>query len=237
MRPILNEEKIKRRSKIGQYVSWAGLAVLAIGMVISLRAKPGDPNSNIWLMVSFGCLIIGFIAANIGGYNMRRFGRSPRPDERLAKALKGFDDRYMLFSWMLPAAYVFAGPSGIYAFSVRDQGGKVSNFGGRWKQPFSLGRLLLAFGQEGLGNPTMESREEAQKMQKYLAAHMPEFDVTVQPMVLFIHPQVELELQNPEVPVVTPKGLKSVLRQRAKQTRLPAADLEAIEKLFTSTPK
>lgn len=237
MRAQVNEKKIKRRAKMGQIASWAGLGVLAIGMVISFRANPNVPNYNTWIMASFGCLILGFIAANVGGYNMRRFGRSPRPDERLEKALKGFDDRYVLFSWMLPAAYVFVGPSGVYAFSVREQAGKISNVGDRWKQPFSIMRFLTAFGQEGLGNPTLESQEDAKKMQAYLAIHMPDLDVDVQPIVLFLNPNVQLDLQSPGVPVVDPKGLKAVLRQRAKLKRLDNETLLEIEELFTTTPK
>lgn len=237
MRAIVNEEKIKRRAKLGQLASWAGLAVLAVGMVISLRAKPTDPRYNIWILASFACLILGFVAANVGGYNLRRFGRSPRPDERLEKALKGFDNRYVLFSWMLPAPYVLIGPSGIYTFAVRDQGGKVTNLGDRWKQPFSLGRFLTAFGQEGLGNPTLEAQEDAKKLQQYLTKHMPELNIEVQPMVVFLNPAVELDLHSPQVPVVVPKGLKAVLRQRAKQIQLNGATLQRVEELFSSTPK
>lgn len=237
MRVYVNEPFVKRRAKIGQYISWGGLGVLAIGMVISFRANPEEPNYSLWILGSFACLIIGFIAANVGGYNMRRFGRSPRPDEKLSRDLKGFDDRYMLFVWMLPSPYVFAGPSGIYTIVARDQGGKVANEGNRWRQPFSFLRLLTAFGQEGLGNPTTESRQEATKMQNYLNTHIPELDVEVQPMVVFLNPTVQLELKNPEVPVVVPKGLKAVLRQRTREKRLDNQTLQELEALFTSTAK
>ncbi|MEA3334969.1 MAG: hypothetical protein U9R25_03610 [Chloroflexota bacterium] len=237
MRALVNEQHVQRRAKIGQIASWAGLGVLAIGMVISFRTEPTDPNYLFWMMGSIGCLLIGFIAANVGSYNVRRFGRSPRPDEILAKELKGFDDRYMLYSWMLPASYVFAGPSGLYTFAVRDQGGEISNTGSRWKQPFSISRFLTAFGREGLGNPTVEAQEEARKMQDYLETHMPDLDEEVQPVALFINPKVNLDLNNPDIPVVVPKGLKALMRQRAKVKRIDKATLDELEKLFTSTPK
>lgn len=76
-----------------------------------------NPNYSLMVLASFACLGIGFIAAQIGSYNQRRFNRSPRPHEQLAKELKGFDDRYALYSWMLPAPHVFTGPSGVYTFA------------------------------------------------------------------------------------------------------------------------
>ncbi len=41
MRVYTNEPYIKRRAKIGQIVSWAGLAVLALGLFITIRTSPG----------------------------------------------------------------------------------------------------------------------------------------------------------------------------------------------------
>jgi hypothetical protein len=237
MRAFTNDQFVKRRAKIGQIASWGGLGVLAIGMVISFRSQPGAPNYQIMIIGSFICLIVGFIAAQFGSYNMRRFGRSPRPDERLARELKGFDDRYMLFSWMLPAAYVFAGPSGVYAFAVREQGGKITNTGERWRQPFSVFRVLTAFGQEGLGNPSTEAQDDARKLQDYLERNMPELELEVQPLALFLNPKVELELNNPAIPVIQSKGLKALLRQRAKQQRIEKATLQQMEELFTTTAK
>lgn len=196
-----------------------------------------NPNYRLLLLGSFACLILGFVAANVGGYNTRRFGRSPRPDERLAQALKGFDDRYMLFSWLLPAPYVFAGPSGIYTIALREQAGQATNVGNKWKQPFSIGRMFLAFSNEGIGNPTLDAQQDAQKMQQYLAKHIPDLDVEVQPLVLFTNPKAELDLKNPEVPVLTPQGLKALFRQRKKDARLTAQRLEALQQLFTTTSK
>lgn len=230
MRAYTNEKLIARRARIGKYASWAGLGVLAIGMVLSFRANPQNTsNYQITLMGSFACLIAGFILANVGSQNMRRFGRSPRPDERLAKELKGFDDRYVLYSWTLPAAYVFVGPSGVYAFALREQGGKVSNSGNRWSQKGGALRFLAAFSGDGIGNPTADAIEDAGKVQKYLDAHLPEAGIEVQPLALFTNPNVDLQLNNPAIPVVQSKGLKALLRQRSKDFRIDAATLGQIE--------
>jgi hypothetical protein len=191
-----------------------------------------NPNYSRMVLASFACLGIGFIAAQIGSYNQRRFGRPPRPDERLAKELKGFDHRYSLYSWMLPASYVFLGPSGVYTFAVREHGGIVTNERDRWKHKGSKLGFLLAFSSEGIGNPTLDAQSEAAKMQKYIDQHLSDVEVEVQPMALFINPQVKLDLKNPVIPAVKPDQLKTLLRQRSKDNRLDPAVLQQLQALF-----
>ena len=191
-----------------------------------------NPNYSRMVLISFACLGIGFIAAQIGSYNQRRFGRPPRPDERLVKELKGFDDRYSLYSWMLPAAYVFLGPSGVYAFALREHGGLVTNDRDRWKHKGSKLGFLLAFSSEGIGNPTLDAQSEAAKMQKHIDQHLSDVAVEVQPMALFINPQVKLELKSPAIPAVKPDQLKTLLRQRGKDNRLDPAVLQQLQELF-----
>jgi hypothetical protein len=191
-----------------------------------------NPNYSRMVLASFACLGIGFIAAQIGSYNQRRFNRPPRPDERLAKALKGFDDRYSLYSWMLPAAYVFLGPTGVYTFALREQGGQVTNAGDKWKHKGSKLGFLLAFSNEGIGNPTLDAQSDAAKMEKYIAQHRPDVAVEVQPLALFINPQVKLDLKSPTIPAVKPDQLKTLLRSRTKDNRLDPAALQQLQTLF-----
>ncbi len=191
-----------------------------------------NPNYSRMVLASFACLGIGFIAAQIGSYNQRRFNRPPRPDERLAKEMKGFDDRYSLYSWMLPAAYVFLGPTGVYAFAVREHGGVVTNQGDKWKHKGSRLGFLLAFSNEGIGNPTLDAQSEAAKLQKHIDQNIADAQVEVQPLALFINSQVKLELKNPEIPVVKPDQLKTLLRQRTKDSKLDPGVLQQLQALF-----
>jgi hypothetical protein len=191
-------------------------------------------NSNYtWaLLATIGTLILGFIAASIGGYNTRRFGRSPRPDERIAKELKGFDDRYSLHVYSTPASFVFLGPSGIYTFAVREHGGKIVNTGDKWQHKGSRLNFLLAFSNEGIGNPSADAIEDAARVKKFLAEQDPDTAVDVQPLVLMANPNAQLELKSPVVPVIKPDGLKALLRMRAKDHRLDNPTLQKLESLL-----
>jgi hypothetical protein len=187
-----------------------------------------------YIWYSLIALIAGFLLAQYGNYNLRRWGRSPRPDEAVASALKGFDDRYHLYSWSLPAPFVLLSPQGVYCFVTRDQGGDISVNGSRWKSKLTLGRALLAFAQEGLGNPSAEAQESADRMAKWLQEELPETATEIQPAVVFINPKARLQITDPAVPVLDSAGLKKWLRGAGKGANLKSADYKALEALFSA---
>ncbi len=223
-----HEKYIRRRNRLGIYASLAGLAVLVVGFVITLQQ-----NQDL-LWISLVAILAGFILAQFGNYSLRRWGRSPRPDQVIETALKGLDDRYHYYAWALPWPYVLLSPQGIHLFVVRDQTGEVSVNGAHWKSKFSFTRLLMAFAQEGLGNPTEEALDAAKRFTDWIKAKLPNFSGTVQPLILFIDPRVRLQVNEPLVPVMEPKNLKKWLRGAGKGDYLKNADLRALEELFTA---
>ena len=227
MRVTSNLKLIKRRSKLGMIVSLSGIGVLAVGMIASFRPQIA------W--VSLIALVIGFVLAQIGSYNLRRWGRSPRPDQVLDESLKGFDDRYHLYAWSLPVPYVLLSPQGLYTFVTRDQTGKISVNGKTWKTKFNLNRVFLMFAQEGMGNPTEEAQLHATKLAEWIRSKLPNVSVNVQPAIVFIDGRAELDVVDPLVPVMEPKNIKKWLRGMGKGDSIRAADLKALEALFDET--
>jgi hypothetical protein len=212
---------IARRSRLGMTVSIVGIAVLAGGMIASFRPQ------LIW--ASMLALVLGFVLAQIGSYNLRRWGRSPRPDQVLQEAMKGFDDRFHFYAWSLPAPYVLLSPQGLYAFVTKDQSGQVSVNGKTWKTRFNLGRALLMFAQEGMGNPSDEAEITAKKLNDWLHTKLPESTTTVQPVIVFIDPKVELNATEPTVPVLEPKAMKKWLRGSGKGDNIKMVEYKALE--------
>lgn len=196
-----------------------------------------NPNYRTMVALSFGGLLIGFIAAQIGGYMKRRFGTSPRPDEQLAKELKGLDDRYTLYSWQLPADYALLGPNGVYAFALREHANQVINEGKRWKHKGSALRFLLAFSNEGIGNPSSDAQLDASKLQDFIKKNLPDTDIEVQPVALFINPDVKLDVKAPVVPVLKADQLKGFLKQRGKELHLNTSTLQQLQTLFEQTKR
>jgi hypothetical protein len=208
---------------MGTYASLGGIAVLAGGMVASFQPQ--------FVWVSLIALIAGFLLAQFGNYNLRRYGRSPRPDQIVAESLKGFDDRYHLYSWTLPAPHVLLTPHGLYAFVTRDQNGQITNNGSQWKTAFSIGRALLMFSQEGLGNPSRDAQEAATKVTEWVRSKLPESTVTAQPAIIFTDPRAQLALTDPAVPVLDTKGVKKWLRS-GKPEFIKNAEYRQLETLF-----
>lgn len=224
MRVTTNPKLIKRRGRLGMIASLSGIGVLALGMFASFRPEIA------W--VSLIALVLGFALAQFGSYNLRRWGRSPRPDQVLEEGMKGFDDRYHLYAWTLPAPYVLLSPQGVYTLTTRDQTGQVSVTGSTWKSKLTLGRLLSIFAQEGLGNPTLDAQGQAAKLGAWVKGKLPDLNIEVQPAIVFIDPRAQLVVDAPTVPVTDPKGIKKWLRGAGKGQNLRSVDLRALEELF-----
>ena len=186
----------------------------------------------IW--ASFIAIVLGFILSQYANYSVRRWGRSPRPDQVIEASLKGFDDRYHYYAWSLPQPYVLLSPQGIHVFTVRDQSGKITADGSNWKAKLNWRRIVFAFAVEGLGNPSQEAADHASRLTDWIKTRLPDFAGAAQPIILFTDPRVELEISQPPVPVLEPKNLKKWLRGTGKGDSLKAADLRALEELFNA---
>jgi hypothetical protein len=215
MQVITNEKLIRNRARLGRVASFAGLAVLILGLVASFYSQ--------WLLASFGCLFVGFVLSQVGIYHANRWVKEPRADQTLDKILKGFDDRYHLYNYVLPAPHVLLAPFGLCVIKLRQQGGSVRCRGGKWHHSIGWRRLLYLFGQEGVGNPTKEVQAEVEKLRRFLARRLPEDGVPIEGMVVFTNPQVDLETENPTVPVLDGKQFKSFLRNHSKERPIPGS--------------
>ena len=203
-----NTRQIVRRAKLGQIANVGGIAVLGIGLVISLT----KPQYSLYTLV---LLIVGVVASQYGIVTAYRYARKPRPDEELTSALKGLDDRYKLYNYWLPAYHVLLAPKGLYVFVTRSHAGKVIAEGRKWREErkFSLGRILRLFSPENLGNPVREAEWDRDAMKEWVRQHVDGLQVETEPMVVFLHSGAELDVRNPEVKPVRAKALKEALRR------------------------
>ncbi len=152
MKIIKNEKLIKRNAKIGQYTSLGALAVLGIGMYISFT----QPDLFVWAL---GALLVGFTLTQVGMYFGNRWGRSPRPDEKLDAGLKGLTKDYSMYHWTTPIAHLLVGPAGVWVLIPYHQRGQVTYRKNRWKMSGGgfLQNYMRLFGQEGIGRPDLEA--------------------------------------------------------------------------------
>jgi hypothetical protein len=211
VRVFRNEKLIKRRAKVGRVLGFSGLGLLFIGLLMSFRPE--------YFLQSYLVLILAIILASIGTYNAGKWLADPRADQALEAALRGFDNKHLLYNYLLPAEHVLLSPYGIYVFTVTRMDGKITYDGKRWRQKFSLLRLLQGLSQERLGNPIQQLREDVDQVVRWLNRRMGDDDVPVEGIVVFTNPKAELDVADSPVPVVPVKKLKSYLRRTFKAGR------------------
>ena len=225
MKIIKNEKLIKRNAKIGQFTSMGALVVLGVGMYISFT----QPELFVWAVAA---LLVGFTLTQIGMYFGNRWGRSPRPDEKLDAGLKGLTKDYSLYHWTTPVSHLLVGPAGIWVLLPYHQRGQVAYSKKRWRMKgggFLQGYMRI-FGQEGLGRPDLEAEAEINSIRKALAKELEEDEIPeINVALVFTADEVEVEAEDAPIPALLLKKIKDFFRQKAKEKPITAEELEKVK--------
>ncbi len=228
MKIIKNEKLIERNGKIGQYTSLGALAILGAGMYISFT-KPE------WFAYSILCLLIGFALTQVGMYMGNRWGRSPRPDEKIDAGLKGLHSEFNLYHYSTPASHFLIGPSGAWVLLPYHQRGKIEFRKNRWRLSgggFLQGYMRI-FGQEGLGRPELEANAEIDSLRKFFAKNLEASQIPeVKTVLVFTADDVELDTGDSPIPAMKLKQLKDFMRQESKTRMLNSEQINKITELF-----
>lgn len=225
MKIIKNEKMIKRNSKIGQYTSMGALVVLGVGMYISFTR----PELFVWAV---GALLLGFTLTQVGMYFGNRWGRSPRPDERLDAGLKGLPGDFVIYHWTTSVAHLLVGPAGIWVLLPYHQRGHVTYRKNRWRMAGGgfLQNYMRLFGQEGLGRPDLEAEAEINSVRKAFAKEMEEDEIPeIKAVLVFTTDGVEIEAEDAPMPALPLKKLKEFMRNKAKERPITSQELEKIK--------
>ncbi len=227
MKVVTNSKLIKRNAKIGQYTSIGALVILGIGLYISFKM----PDKFVYSLLA---LLLGFLMSQIGMYYGNRWGRSPRPDELIDKALKGLGREYTVYHYVTAASHLLAGPAGIWTLMPYYQSGKIVYEKKRWKSKGGgfLQSYLRLFGQENMGHPEIESETEIEATKRYLSKILPEGSEVppIKALLLFTSPKAELNVEGAPLPAITPKDLKDFMRERSKDDPIRELMLDTILK-------
>jgi hypothetical protein len=224
MKIIKNEKLIKRNSTIGNWTSLGALVVLGLGMYISLTRT----DLFVYALVA---LLVGFTLTQIGMYMGNRYGRSPRPDEKIDAGLKGLSGDFTLYHYTTPASHLLVGPAGVWLLMPYHQRGQVAFRKNRWQMSGGgfLQSYMRIFGQESLGRPDIEISSEMSKIQQYLAKKMDGSAIPeISPLMIFTNDTVEIEAVDAPVPALKLKQVKEFIRQKAKERKLSNMAIQEI---------
>jgi len=228
MKIIKNEKLIKRNGTIGNWTQIGAIVVLGIGMYISF-------NRVDLFNYSLAALLVGFAMVQIGMYMGNRYGRSPRPDEKLDAGLKGLQNDFVIYHYTTPASHLLVGPAGLWILTPYHQRGEVTFKKNRWRMRgggFMQGYMRI-FGQEGLGRPELELESEINAIKKYLAKQMDESEIPeIKGMLVFTNDGVEIEAEDAPIPAMKLKQIKDFFRQKAKEKVISAESLNKLKSVL-----
>ena len=226
MRTITNYKLIKRNKRIGQIATFTSLGVLAAGLIISFQ---NDPALLTWSMAA---LLVGFIISQVGIYYTTRWGRSPRPDEKLNQSLKGLENKFTLYNYSSPVPHLLLGPAGVWIIHPYYQAGTITydTTKKRWRQ--NGGNIYLKiFAQENLGRPDLEIESSRADLEKFIARQLPEIsNIKINTILAFTNEKAIIDAADAPVPTLPAAKLKDFFRKKTKDGRVADNYIENLQK-------
>jgi len=181
----------------------------------------------------YAILILGFITFNMGMQQMTKWSRHPRPDEVLVDALRRLNDRFTLVNF--PGVgrgrpeHVLVYPGGLIVINTREVSGKVKVNGNSWSRPGG-NKIWMLIGMSGpqLGNPTVENEHDQTVLKSILEERGLAGGDSIDGIVAFLNPKVELDVESSELTVVTTDSLLRAVRELSSESVLPTKERELI---------
>lgn len=193
-------------------------------------------TSTLWIALNPSLLIpayiamfAGFILFNFGMQQVGKWSRNPRNDQFLDALLRDkLSDKYVLIHFApigkRKAEHLLWYPGGLLNITLREIDGTIVERGKRWARKGLGLRRLFSFSGPQLGNPGVDTEEAIKEVEAYLAERQMEFDVDG--VITFFHPEVELDIEDPEYPVLLGDELPEFIRDLEPDSSISQAERE-----------
>ena len=230
MRRYIDNRKVKRMAALGTAGLVVGVLSMLVGLGISFIERE---NAPLVLSTSF----MGVIIAQLGLTQRSRWGGHPRTDETLDDSLKGLDDRYAIFHYLLGASHTLVCPAGVFAVCTTSLEGEIAYKGGQWMHTPPAGRRNRPSKPRSLGQPDRETSAEVERLKKALAKHLGGAPtVNPQPLLVFLHQNARVEDVDAPYRALHAKKLKAYLRGLPKAATLPHDQVEGLARALRVEP-
>ncbi|HEU0164092.1 MAG TPA: hypothetical protein VFQ54_03550 [Thermomicrobiales bacterium] len=226
MRIIRHTTYIQQRKRRARGIAFVGFAVLAASLWIALNPS--------LLIPAYGAMFVGFITFNIGMQQVGKWSRNPRNDQMLDRQLERLGERYTLIHFppvgKHKAEHVLVYPGGLLALTAREIDGKVETTGNKWRKRSAGLRRIFGFSGPQLGNPSSDTDAALGELETFLEEHQLELDV--EGIIVFVHPLVELEVEEPEYPVLHGEEVPSFVQSLPADESFSTAERDAVVALL-----
>jgi hypothetical protein len=225
MRVVRNTGYIGRRRRAAKLMVVAGLLLLGGSWVLTLIY----PDI---IFIALAGLVFGFFFFNGGMQQIAKWSRNPRSDVVIDEELRHLNDRYTLIHYPdLPGRrpeHILVLPSGLMVMTTRELVGRMSVKGRSWRKLGNpLGRIFMLSTPQ-LGNPTVESEEQVKALHDFLEAEGLPGRETIEGVVLFVADNVEVEIDEPTLPVLHVTELLAHIRSKSGDVTIGGKEREQL---------
>lgn len=224
----IDQSKVLRRARLSHAASLGGLLMLLMSVALPIF-NPALSKPSLFLM------IVGLGTSMVGIYYANRWVKKPRPEDRLNASLKSLDHHHVLYHYpnSLPCDHILLTPKGVFVLETVNLEGFFTYSSGKWKEKMTSSRALRYIVEEHLGDPIKSAQSAAHLLQGELSEKIITEDVIpVEPIVVFVHPHVALNVEHPPIPVCKVEHLKK--RVRLNINHMPSEVYEQIQCYFDS---
>lgn len=196
MRIVRHNAHIKKQKKRARLFSLVGFLALTGSLFIAWYPE--------FLLFAYVAMLGGFILFNMGMQQVGKWTRNPRNDQILDHQMKALSDKVTLVHYPPIAKHrvehVVVHPGGVVVLTAREIDGHIKQTGPRWRKKGGMFRRLFSFSGPQLGNPSFETDTAVASVEKFLEDQ--QLEVDVEGAVVFVHPKAELEIEEPDYPVL-----------------------------------
>ena len=111
---------------------------------------------------------------------------------------------------------------GLTVLLPKAQKGQIMYRDGRWQHKGGARKLLQLVGEPGLGNPEKDLQTEVDSIKEWVAKNVTEFEVPVQGIVVFTHPEAVVDVSDAPIVAIPAVELPEYFKVRMKGQTTPS---------------
>lgn len=228
MRIVRHNAYISERKRRARLFSLFGFLLLSGSLLIAWYPD--------YLLVAYVAMLGGFILFNMGMQQLGKWTRNPRNDQILDHQMKNLSDRVTLIHYAPfgkhRIEHVAVHPGGLVVLTAREVDGTIKKRRSSWKRKGGLYRRLFSFSGPQVGNPSFETDANVRRAEEFLAENQMEVDV--EGAIVFVHPRVELDIEDPDYPVLHGDEVDEFIRGLPPDESFTREERERIVELLSA---